>query len=67
MLGKTAITEYIKVLYREVMEDESAMPKKDSRLLLAKFNDQMEKLYDLLRLVEDIRLSPEVRGGTLEV
>lgn len=44
----------------EVMEDESAMPKKDSRLLLAKFNDQMEKLYDLLRLVEDIRLSPEV-------
>ena len=36
------------------------MPKKDSRLLLAKFNDQMEKLYELLRAVEDIRLAPEV-------
>ena len=44
-----------------VEEDESAMPKKDSRLLLAKFNDQMEKLYELLRAVEDIRLAPEVR------
>ena len=36
------------------------MPKKDSRLLLAKFNEQMEKLYELLRAVEDIKLSPEV-------
>jgi len=43
-----------------VEEDESAMPKKDSRLLLAKFNEQMEKLYELLRIVEDIRLAPEV-------
>lgn len=43
-----------------VEEDESAMPKKDSRLLLAKFNDQMEKLYELLRAVEDVRLAPEV-------
>jgi len=43
-----------------VEEDESAMPKKDSRLLLAKFNDQMEKLYELLRAVEDIKLAPEV-------
>ena len=31
------------------------MPKKDSRLLLAKFNEQMEKLYDLLRIVEDMK------------
>ena len=38
-----------------VEEDEAAMPKKDSRLLLAKFNDQMEKLYDLLRNVEDVK------------
>ena len=38
-----------------VDEDEAAMPKKDSRLLLAKFNDQMEKLYDLLRNVEDVK------------
>lgn len=43
-----------------VEEDESAMPKKDSRLLLAKFNEQLEKLYELLRVVEDIRLAPEV-------
>jgi len=43
-----------------VEEDEAAMPKKDSRLLLAKFNDQMEKLYELLRAVEDIRLAPEL-------
>ena len=27
-----------------VEEDESAIPKKDSRLMLAKFNDQMEKV-----------------------
>jgi len=43
-----------------VEEDEAAMPKKDSRLLLAKFNDQMEKLYDLLRIVEDIKLAPDL-------
>ena len=41
------------------------MPKKDSRLLLAKFNDQMEKLYELLRAVEDIRLAPEVTNLTV--
>jgi hypothetical protein len=27
-----------------VEEDESAIPKKDSRLMLAKFNEQMEKV-----------------------
>lgn len=40
-------------------EDSSALPKKDSRLLLAKFNEQLQPLYDLLREVEDIKLSPE--------
>lgn len=46
---------------REVVEeDQSAMPKKDSRLLLAKFNEQLEPLYILLREVEGIRLAPEV-------
>jgi len=56
------VTQEFKCTYcaSTVEEDESAMPKKDSRLLLAKFNDQMEKLYELLRIVEDIRLSPEV-------
>lgn len=43
-----------------VDEDESAMPKKESRQLLATFNEQMEKLFDLLRVVEDIKLAPEV-------
>lgn len=43
-----------------VVEDMSAMPKKDSRLLLAKFNDQLQPLYDLLREVEGIKLSPEM-------
>lgn len=46
---------------REVVEeDQSAMPKKDSRLLLAKFNEQLEQLYILLREVEGIKLAPEV-------
>ncbi|CAH0558210.1 unnamed protein product [Brassicogethes aeneus] len=46
---------------REVVEeDSSALPKKDSRLLLAKFNEQLEPLYVLLREVEGIKLAPEV-------
>lgn len=43
-----------------VEEDMSALPKKDSRLLLAKFNEQLQPLYELLREVEDIKLSPEI-------
>jgi len=43
-----------------VEEDETTGPKKDSRLMLAKFNDQMEILYELLRKAEDIRLAPEL-------
>lgn len=42
-----------------VEEDGSAMPKKDSRLLLAKFNEQIQPVYDLLRDVENIKLAPE--------
>ncbi|XP_018325740.1 general transcription factor IIE subunit 1 [Agrilus planipennis] len=46
---------------REVVEeDQSAMPKKDSRLLLAKFNEQLEPLFILLRAVEGIKLAPEI-------
>ncbi|XP_063223948.1 general transcription factor IIE subunit 1 [Bacillus rossius redtenbacheri] len=46
---------------REVVEEDlSALPKKDSRLLLAKFNEQMEPLYVLLREVEGIKLAPEI-------
>lgn len=43
-----------------VEEDQSALPKKDSRLLLAKFNEQLEPLYILLREVEGIKLAPEL-------
>ncbi|XP_034934733.1 general transcription factor IIE subunit 1 isoform X1 [Chelonus insularis] len=43
-----------------VEEDQSALPKKDSRLLLAKFNEQLEPLYILLREVEGIKLAPEI-------
>ncbi|XP_039293557.1 general transcription factor IIE subunit 1 [Nilaparvata lugens] len=55
-------TEEFRCTYcREVVEeDQSALPKKDSRLLLAKFNSQLEPLYVLLRQVEGIRLAPEV-------
>ncbi|XP_076308351.1 transcription factor IIEalpha [Tachypleus tridentatus] len=43
-----------------VEEDESALPKKDSRMILAHFNEQIESLYTLLREVEDIKLAPEL-------
>lgn len=43
-----------------VEEDQSALPKKDSRLLLAKFNEQLEPLFVLLRQVEGIKLAPEL-------
>ncbi|XP_070492777.1 general transcription factor IIE subunit 1 [Chironomus tepperi] len=43
-----------------VEEDLSAIPKKDSRLMLARFNEQLQSLYDLLRQVEGIKLAPEV-------
>ncbi|XP_078001461.1 general transcription factor IIE subunit 1-like [Glandiceps talaboti] len=43
-----------------VEEDESGMPKKDSRTQIARFNEQMQPLYDLLRETEDLRLAPEV-------
>lgn len=42
-----------------VDEDESALPQKSSRLLLARFNEQLQTLFELLRAVENIKLSPE--------
>ncbi|XP_069491937.1 general transcription factor IIE subunit 1 [Ambystoma mexicanum] len=44
----------------EVEEDESAMPKKDARTLVARFNDQIEPIYGLLRDTEDINLAYEI-------
>uniref|UniRef100_A0A8C3LSR7 General transcription factor IIE subunit 1 n=1 Tax=Chrysolophus pictus TaxID=9089 RepID=A0A8C3LSR7_CHRPC len=37
----------------EVEEDASALPKQDARTLLAKFNEQMEPIFVLLRETED--------------
>lgn len=42
-----------------VEEDTSAMPQKNSRLLLARFNEQLQPLFELLRAVENIKLAPE--------
>ncbi|CAL1539702.1 unnamed protein product [Lymnaea stagnalis] len=43
-----------------VEEDESSVPKQDARTLLAKFNEQIQPIYDLLRVCEDVKLAPEV-------
>lgn len=40
---------------QEVQEDMSGMPRHDTRLLLTRFNEQMEPLFNLLR---------EVSGGS---
>ncbi|BES94043.1 transcription initiation factor [Nesidiocoris tenuis] len=46
---------------REIVEEDlSALPKKDSRMQLARFNSQIEPLYELLRQVEGILLAPEI-------
>lgn len=44
----------------EVEEDESAVPKKDARTLVARFNEQIEPIYALLRETEDVNLSHEL-------
>ena len=43
-----------------VVEDQAAMPKTDTRLLLARFNEQMEPLYSLLQDVKDVKLAPSL-------
>ncbi|KAM9028156.1 general transcription factor IIE subunit 1-like [Ara ararauna] len=44
----------------EVEEDASALLKRDTRTLLAKFNEQMEPVFVLLREIEDIALPYEL-------
>nr|XP_033799838.1 general transcription factor IIE subunit 1-like isoform X2 [Geotrypetes seraphini] len=44
----------------EVEEDLSALPKRDARTLLAKFNEQIEPIFVLLRETEDIVLSSDL-------
>lgn len=48
------------ICQNEVVEDESAINRNDARTLLAKFNEQIQPLYDLLRECEDVRLAPEL-------
>ncbi|RWS16228.1 General transcription factor IIE subunit 1-like protein [Dinothrombium tinctorium] len=43
-----------------VEEDPNVLPKADSRLILAKFNEQIEPLYILLKEVEDIKLPSDL-------
>ena len=45
---------------QEVEEDESSLPSQDARTLMAKFNEQIQPIYDLLRNCEDIKLAPEI-------
>nr|XP_034350938.1 general transcription factor IIE subunit 1-like [Arvicanthis niloticus] len=42
------------------VEDESAMPPKDARTLLARFNEQIEPIYALLLETEDVNLAYEI-------
>ncbi|NXK90660.1 T2EA factor, partial [Formicarius rufipectus] len=53
-----ALTETFRCTYcnTEVQEDPSAFPKHDARTLLAKFNEQIEPVFVLLRETEDIVL-----------
>ncbi|NXM71873.1 T2EA factor, partial [Serilophus lunatus] len=53
-----AFTETFRCTYcnTEVEEDASAFPKHDARTLLAKFNEQIEPVFVLLRETEDIVL-----------
>ncbi|XP_059701618.1 general transcription factor IIE subunit 1-like [Haemorhous mexicanus] len=53
-----AFTETFRCTYcnTEVEEDGSAFPKHDARTLLAKFNEQIEPVFVLLRETEDIAL-----------
>ncbi|GFR61950.1 general transcription factor IIE subunit 1-like [Elysia marginata] len=43
-----------------VEEDESSVPRQDARTLLAQFNEQIQPVVELLKVMEDVRLAPEV-------
>ncbi|NXJ60972.1 T2EA factor, partial [Rostratula benghalensis] len=53
-----AFTETFRCTYcsAEVEEDAASLPKRDARTLLAKFNEQLEPIFVLLREAEDIVL-----------
>jgi len=43
-----------------VEEDQTSLPKNDSRMMMARFNEQMAPLYSLLSEVEDVKLAPSL-------
>jgi len=43
-----------------VEEDQSSIPKQDARTVMARFNEQIQPVYNLLQACEDVRLAPEV-------
>jgi len=45
---------------RQIVEEDSSAQPTDTRLMLARFNEQMQMLFDLLRKAEDIKLAPEL-------
>ncbi|XP_072262265.1 general transcription factor IIE subunit 1-like [Pyxicephalus adspersus] len=55
-------TELFRCTYcnQEVEEDLSSLPKRDARTLLAKFNEQIEPIFLLLRETEDIVLPSQL-------
>ena len=44
----------------EVHMEANSTPQMDARMLMARFNEQMEPLFSLLREVEDVKLAPEL-------
>ena len=44
----------------QVEEEAGAVPSKDSRTIMVKFNEQVELLDVLLREVENVKLSQEI-------
>ena len=50
----------IHTFFTQVEEDESSVPRQDARTLLAQFNEQIQPVVELLKVLEDVRLAPEV-------
>ncbi|XP_041462380.1 general transcription factor IIE subunit 1-like [Lytechinus variegatus] len=48
----------------EVLEDESAVPKRDAVTQMVTFNEQMKPIFDLLKDVEHVKLSQDILDPT---
>ena len=60
LISKTFVFSRCFICQSEVQEDESAIQKKDARTLLARFNEQIQPIYELLQECEDVKLAPEL-------